>query len=166
MLPPRRETLVAMAMQPFRCRGLSLLELMVGLALLGVLMSIAIPSYQRFQDRARTGQAVSEIGQMSLTIERHRTRVGRLPDTLAEVNLDARSDPWGRAYVYFNFATFNGMGTDPTRRDGNLKPLNTDYDLYSLGKDGQSDKSLSNSASDDDVVRALDGSFIGLGKDF
>lgn len=149
-----------------RSRGLSLLELMVGLALVGVLMSIAIPGYQRYQDRARAGQAVSEIGQMSLTIERHRTRVGRLPDTLAEVNLDSRSDTWGKAYVYFNFASFNGMGIDPTRRDGNLKPLNTDYDLYSRGKDGQSDRQLTAAASEDDVVRALDGSFIGLARDF
>jgi general secretion pathway protein G len=151
---------------PLRNRGLSLLELMVGLALVGVMMSIAIPGYQRYQDRARAAQAVNDIGQMSVTIERYRTRVGRLPDALDDVDLDDRLDPWGRSYVYFNFATFAGMGPDPTRRDRNLKPLNTDYDLYSRGKDGQSQKQLNASASEDDIVRALDGSFIGLGKDF
>ena len=41
-------------------------------------------------------------------------------------------------------------------------PLNSTYDLYSMGKDGQSQSPLTAKASLDDVIRANDGGFIGL----
>jgi general secretion pathway protein G len=47
------------------------------------------------------------------------------------------------------------------RRDQFLFPLNTDYDLFSLGPDGRSASSLSNPLSLDDVIRANDGGFFG-----
>ncbi len=149
-----------------RFRGVSLLELMLVVALVGIFMSLAVPGYQRYAERGRVSVAVRDIGEMSMTIERYRTRIGRLPDLFSDANLQGRFDPWGRGYAYFNFATFSGMGPDPSRRDGNLRPINTDYDLYSVGKDGQTDRQLNQPASADDVVRGLDGSFIGLGKDF
>lgn len=139
---------------------------MLVVALVAIFTSLAVPGYQRYAERGRVSVAVRDIGEMSMTLERYRTRIGRLPDLLSDANLQGRVDPWGRSYVYFNFATFAGMGPDPTRRDGNLKPINTDYDLYSVGKDGKTHKQLNNNDSADDVVRGLDGSFMGLGKDF
>jgi len=41
-------------------------------------------------------------------------------------------------------------------------PVNQDYDLYSLGKDGKSNSSFKVSVSWDDVVRAYEGRYIGL----
>lgn len=149
-------------------RGFSLLELMMAVGLVGILAAIAIPSYERYMERAKLSEAVQEMGDIQLRIERFRTRNMRLPNTIAEatagVAATALTDPWGRAYVYYNYGA--GATPDPTRRDQNLKPLNSDYDLYSIGKDGQTHKQLNNAVSKDDVVRALDGSFIGYGKDF
>ena len=48
------------------------------------------------------------------------------------------------------------------RRDRFLVPINSTYDLYSLGKDGDSKAPLSTKVSQDDVIRANDGGFIGL----
>ena len=45
-------------------------------------------------------------------------------------------------------------------------PLNTDYDLYSMGRDGKSKTPLTASESHDDIVRALDGEFVGLASEF
>ena len=42
-------------------------------------------------------------------------------------------------------------------------PLNDDYDLYSRGKDGLTATGVSAARSLDDVVRANNGIFIGLG---
>ena len=47
-----------------------------------------------------------------------------------------------------------------------LVPLNSDYDLYSIGADGESKKTLSAPASYDDVIRALDGAYVGLASEF
>jgi general secretion pathway protein G len=48
------------------------------------------------------------------------------------------------------------------RKDGELVPLNTDFDLYSLGPDGVSALALPAAPSHDDVVRAGNGAYIGL----
>ena len=45
-------------------------------------------------------------------------------------------------------------------------PKNSDFDLYSMGKDGASVGPLTAKASRDDVVRASDGRFVGLASDF
>ena len=47
-----------------------------------------------------------------------------------------------------------------------MVPLNTDYDLYSVGADGESSGPLSASKSKDDVIRALKGGYIGLASNF
>jgi general secretion pathway protein G len=48
------------------------------------------------------------------------------------------------------------------RKDRNLVPINTDYDLYSMGADGKSVPPLTAMASRDDIIRANDGQYIGL----
>lgn len=59
-----------------------------------------------------------------------------------------------------------GLGVGGLRKDGKLNPLNTDFDLYSNGRDGDSKGPLSAKASRDDIVRANNGAFIGLGEDY
>ncbi|MFQ5988854.1 MAG: hypothetical protein ACE5K9_02950 [Candidatus Methylomirabilales bacterium] len=52
------------------------------------------------------------------------------------------------------------------RKDQFLVPLNSDYDLYSKGKDGQSQPPLTAQARRDDIVRANDGGFVGLAPEY
>lgn len=51
------------------------------------------------------------------------------------------------------------------RKDKSLYPLNTDYDLYSMGPDGKSQTPLTAKASRNDIVRAKNGAFIGWAAD-
>ena len=44
--------------------------------------------------------------------------------------------------------------------------LNTDYDLYSVRADGKSSGPLSAKKSKDDVIRVLNGGYIGLAENF
>jgi general secretion pathway protein G len=149
---------------PRREAGLTLLELMLVVGLVAIVTAIAVPSYSQYAERARVSQAARDLGDLQMRIERFRTRQLRLPADLAQIGADDLRDPWGRAYVFYDYG--EGLSPDPSRRDRNLRPLNTDYDLYSIGKDGASHKLLSRSESDDDVIRALDGSYLGRGKDF
>jgi general secretion pathway protein G len=65
------------------------------------------------------------------------------------------------------FSLFTGVTTETTRRrDQYLFPLNTDYDLFSLGADHQTASSLSESIGQDDVIRANNGGFFGLAGDY
>jgi len=47
------------------------------------------------------------------------------------------------------------------RKDHNLVPVNSDFDLFSKGKDGQSKSPFTAKASRDDIVRANNGRYIG-----
>jgi general secretion pathway protein G len=47
-----------------------------------------------------------------------------------------------------------------------LVPINSTYDLYSMGKDGKTKAPITAQDSRDDIIRANDGLFIGLASDF
>ena len=74
-----------------------------------------------------------------------------------------RLDPWGNPYEYLNIAQGGNQGA---RKDKSLVPINSTYDLYSKGRDGDSKKSLVPKVSQDDIVRANDGAFVGLALDY
>ena len=146
--------------------GFTLVELMLVVCLVGVLAMIAVPSYSDYVNRAKVARAISDIRAMSIMIGGLATvdRGKPLPETLAEVGLGSMRDPWGNPYQYLKLAGEPGKGG--ARKDKLLKPLNSDFDLYSLGRDGESVATLSAKVSHDDIVRAADGAFIGLASDF
>lgn len=147
-----------------RTRGFTLVEIVIVLAIVGVVLAVAVPAYKRYIDRARVLEAVTDVNGMSRKIKDWQMAKGALPDSLADLALDSQRDPWGHAYEYFNLLNSKGNGT--ARKDKKLAPLNSDFDLYSRGLDGNTAASLGNSASRDDIVRARDGAFIGLAEDF
>lgn len=52
------------------------------------------------------------------------------------------------------------------RKDRFLVPINSDFDLYSMGKDRETVAPLTAKKSHDDIVRANDGAFVGLASEF
>lgn len=149
-----------------RIKGFGLIELMITLVVASLLMSIAVPTYDRYAQRAKVAKAVGDIGSISIEIGKFQLRNNnRLPATLAELGIDIPMDPWERSYSYFNIAAA-GPGVGAFRKDKNLNPLNTDFDLYSMGRDGESTGPLTAKASQDDIVRANNGAYIGLGEDY
>jgi general secretion pathway protein G len=52
------------------------------------------------------------------------------------------------------------------RKDRFLAPINTDFDLYSMGPDGESRPQLNAKPSRDDIVRAANGGFFGPAEEF
>lgn len=149
-----------------RIKGFGLLELMITLVVASLLMSIAVPSYDRYAQRARVAKAVGDIGSISIEIDKFRLKNNdALPATLADLGADIPLDPWDQPYSYLNIAGA-GSGKGAFRKDKNLNPLNTDFDLYSIGRDGATTGPLSAKHSRDDIVRANNGAFIGLGEDY
>ena len=129
--------------------------------IIGTLSSMAAPSLQRAREQAQVGAAISEIriieAELSIYIEIH---FGP-PVSLAAIDRAGLVDPWGYPYVY-NVVS----GPGGARKDKFMVPLNTDYDLYSVGADGESAAPLSAARSKDDVIRALNGGFVGLAENF
>ena len=141
-----------------------MVELIVAVAIIGIIAAVAVPAYDRYRERAKVAQAVIDITGMSNAIVMYMNDNREPPATLAAVRLQDKLDPWNRPYAYTNLASAAGKGS--ARKDKKLNPLNSDFDLYSLGKDGESKLPLSPKVSEDDVIRARDGRFVGLAKDF
>ena len=147
-------------------RGFSLMSTLIVLGVVGLLSTIAYPSYLDYVDRARTAQAIADIGRISLAVERFRAGsvTDSLPVTLEDIGYGDMLDPWGNPYAFLNIGTVDGNG--PLRKDHERVPINSDYDLYSMGKDGSTETPLTSTHGRDDVVRGLNGSFLGAAKDF
>lgn len=113
-------------------RGFTIIELLIVMAILGMLAVMVAPNLFNQASSARQDAARSQISSIGSALDTHRLDVGRYPDTLEGLqrNTTGRaswngpylrgevpSDPWGYDYVY------------ETRGD--------DYTLISYGADGQ-----------------------------
>ncbi len=147
-----------------RSSGLTLIELLLVVALVGVLAAIALPMYQGYKERIRQSQAIQDITVLQAVIREYQLNHGTYPAALADVGNAGWRDPWGNAYEYQELVSVAGRGK--ARKDRKLNPLNSDFDLYSVGKDGLSKTQLTNKDSLDDIVRANDGAFVGLAANY
>jgi general secretion pathway protein G len=151
------------------CRGMTMVELLVTLAVVGILGAIGFTMMAGRGERARVQEAVVEIESLSLAIARYATRPDRLaaglPDELADLGVDPEwlTDPWGRPYQYFK----PGSGDDSLARiNARGARLNQDYDLFSLGPDGSTRPAISDALAADDILRAALGGFVGAAADY
>jgi general secretion pathway protein G len=144
-----------------RRHGFTLVELAIALAILGVLSALTLTQYLAYIERVRVARAVIELKDISAQIDPIAFEGGALPKALADIGLAGRLDPWGRPYQYLRIRG-NGAALAKSRKDQFLVPLNSDYDLFSRGKDGLSQPRITDAVSLDDVIRGNDGAFLGL----
>lgn len=145
-------------------RGFSLVEILFVVGIVAFVAWLTVPALNRYLQRSRVHAAVQDVKLMAEDIKKYERTRGALPATLADVGYSGKTDPWGNDYRYVNLLTSTGNGE--ARKDKKLAPLNSDFDLYSVGADGATHAQLGNSASRDDIVRARDGRFIGLAAEF
>ncbi len=143
--------------------GVTLFELLAAIAILGVLAGIAIPSYLGHKDKVIFNKAIADLHRLELEIDEYVYDTGELPDELLDLGISAIIDPWGRPYQYLRLDGGKTIGINgKRRRDKNANPVNSDYDLYSMGKDGKTAAQFTAKNARDDVVRANDGEYVGL----
>ncbi len=140
-------------------RGFTLVELLIALSILAILGALAITGYAGQIKKAKVTLAISEIRAMSLDLSAYIADNGNAADSLDDVRHGKRKDPWGNPYQYLKIKGAAGVGG--MRKDRFLVPLNSDFDLYSMGPDGKSKPPLTASVSMDDIIRANDGGYIG-----
>jgi len=118
--------------------GYTLMELLVVLAILGLLAAIATPMVLHYLDSAKVSTAKTEVANLSAGLDLFKYDVGRYPSTqeglvaLVSPPADAEnwngpyvkkttklSDPWGRSYYYrspgshgeFDIFSYGATGT-------------------------------------------------------
>lgn len=146
-----------------RSKAFTLLEVLMAVAILGVAISISIPIYSGYKLKINNAIAVKDIVNIQVAVESYNQANDVYPPSLAAVNMNLLLDPWGNPYQYLNL---DGAPIGAIRKDQALVPINTDYDLYSMGPDGLSVAPLTAAMSRDDIVRGNDGNFIGVAEDY
>jgi general secretion pathway protein G len=114
--------------------GFTLIEMIVVIAIIGVLATIIVVKYSGQTDQAKVAAAKSHLSQLESAVVSFEAHNGRLPQSLSELverpgnapnwqeggYLKAKAlplDPWGREYVY--------------------RVLGRKYEILCLGADGQ-----------------------------
>ncbi len=145
--------------------GFTLMELVVVSALIGTLSMIIIPRLFGYAERVRDKKTIVDIIELDSDLTQYGMDNDDYPDTLAEAGLGGKVDPWGRPYRYLKLLGGGGK-VKGQRKDHFLVPVNSDFDLYSMGPDGKTNAPFTAKASRDDIVRASNGSFIGPVSEF
>lgn len=140
---------------------------MVIISIIATVTSISVPLFTTYRDKARIAKAVLDIRAIEKDIMSFYADNSRFPPSLKDVGRENYVDPWGTPYQYFRIPVGKGKkGTgglaSDCRKDRFLVPINSDYDLYSMGKDKKSKLPLTAKDSRDDIIRAGNGKFVGL----
>jgi len=142
---------------PAATAGFTLIELLIVMGMVGTLAAFVAPATADYIERARVARAIGDIRIIQAELAGSET----LPDDLGTIGRATMIDPWGNPYVYHKFVIPPGIAAQ-ARKDRFLVPINSQFDLYSVGKDGDSRLPLTPPVSKDDVIRANDGGYIGL----
>ena len=169
-----------------QARGFTLIEIMLAVAILGIIAGIAVQFYKNHIGEARIGTAIKDIRQAEVVLNdlAMDNNLGSLdgnsgamlglyldsgsvvlqdPTTADTATVKRWLDPWGGVYRYQrDTGTNGGVRTDSGGTVTNVAGASgslapQSYDLFSLGPDGVQ--------SGDDVVRGCNGSFAGLHED-
>ena len=143
--------------------GFTTIELMVAIAIIAVATAIAMPSYLNYVERTKVGRAIDDIGAINAKLRLYMVDNTVPPPSLAAVGESSKLDPWGNPYQYTDLTTAK---IGKARKNKNLVPINSDFDLWSMGKDGLTKLPLTAKVSHDDVILANDGRYIGLASNY
>ena len=113
-------------------KGMTLIEIMIVIAILGGLMAILAPRFMGQKDKANVGQAKIQMGQIANALSMYYNDCGKFPAALDNlITADPACTNWGpEAYI-------KSAPVDPWRNAFGYEVSGAEYTLKSFGKDGR-----------------------------
>jgi general secretion pathway protein G len=145
--------------------GVSVTELTIVLVIITAVVMVGVPAIGSYVDTIRNTAAVSRLTSLELCLDKYYAENGKYPESLAVIGKASLRDPWGRAFVYVPLSPDEKVRKETARKARGYRVINTDYDLYSPGKDGRTDPVINKERCWDDIVRAYNGSYAGVARD-
>lgn len=90
-------------------KGFTLIELMIVVAIIGILAAIALPAYQDYTARSQMSEALSLAGGARTAVTEFWTTEGKFPSTNASAGLAGASDITGNYVASVNVGTTAGQ---------------------------------------------------------
>ncbi|HDZ08711.1 type II secretion system major pseudopilin GspG [Pseudohongiella sp.] len=121
-----------MAQTAVRQRGFTIIELLIVMAILGMLAVMVAPNLFNQADSARRDAVLSQISSLGSALDAYRLDIGQYPDSLDGLVRDTSGrSTWNGPYIR------GELPVDPWGNDYQYESEGRDYTLMSYGADGR-----------------------------
>jgi len=98
------------ARTPRSVKGFTLIELMITVAIVGILMAVALPSYRDYMNRSRRSDAINALSQVTQAQERWRANRSAYASSFSDLGLNFPSNLTTAGHYTLSLV---GVGTAP-----------------------------------------------------